>query len=170
MSTPEMYTEDALHDQPAGGDPYAQASHVHARSSLSEEPGNVLTLTERNRRRLEERWGKPIEEPADDVPSEPSEGLGLRGILRGLTVHLHVYRDPIPSIRAVRADYKTGLEDARQQSATAVILYRAFGWSGQAWGSTFRFLAIQGDRPGRFAGFLFVIVLLAGSLAWALFL
>jgi hypothetical protein len=129
-----------------------------------------LTLTERNRQRIADRWGTPIEEPADDAPVEDPNSLGWREILRGVTIHLHIVRDPIPSMRAVRADYKTGLADAKQQSASAVALYRMFGLPGQAWSATFRFLAVQGDRPGRFAGFLVVIVLLAGSLAWALLL
>jgi hypothetical protein len=116
---------------------------------------------------LQERWGQPIEEPSDDTPEHVGDGYGWRSIVRGLTVHLHVYRDPIPSVRAVRADYKKGLEDARQQSASAVIVYRIFGLPGQAWGATFRFLAIQGDRAGRFAGFLIIVVLIAGALAWA---
>jgi hypothetical protein len=171
VSVPESAVRRAVHDEAPGGESYAQASHVHARGSVSDGSDDALKLTERNFRRLAERWGQPIEEPADDTPlDDEGDGFTWRTFLRGVTIHLHVYRDPIPSMRAVRADYKTGLEDAKQQSASAVILYRAFGWPGQAWGTSLRFLAIQGDRPGRFAGFLFVIVLLAGSLAWALLL
>lgn len=171
MSVPESVVRRAVHDEAPGEESNAQASHVHARGSVSDGSSDALKLTERNLRRLAERWGQPIEEPDDDTPPDDADGLtwrgALRDVLRGVTVHLHVYRDPIPSMRAVRADYKTGLEDVRQQSASAVAVYRLFGLPGQAWATTLRFLAIQGDRPSRFAGLLFITVLLIGSLAWA---
>lgn len=167
MSEPGTYTERALHNQPAGEAAHAQASHVHARGSVPEPADDVLSLTERNRRRLERAWGKPIEEPAEDTPLEPVDGFDWRTILRGLTVHIHLVRDPLPSMRAVRADYKAGKEDAQQQSGTATFFFVVFGVVGQGLGLGFRFLATCCDRPGRFAGLLFITALLAGSLAWA---
>jgi hypothetical protein len=167
VSSPEHAPQRALHNQSAGGAPYAQASHVHARGSVPEPADDAMSLTERNRRRLEERWGKPIEEPADDAPLEPGDGFDWRTILRGLTIHVHLVRDPLPSMRAVRADYKAGKEDAQQQSGTATFFFVVFGIVGQGLGLGFRFLATCCDRPGRFAGLLFITALLAGSLAWA---
>lgn len=167
MSEAEMYTRSALHNQPGGEAPNAQASHVHARGSISEPADDVMTLTERNRLRLERAWGKPIEEPPSDAPAEPGDGLGWHTILHGLTTHLHLIRDPLPSMRAVRADYKIGLEDAQQQSGSAAGAFRVFGVTGQGLGLVFRFLATCCDRPGRFAGLLFITALLAGALAWA---
>lgn len=169
MATPDRALRSALHNQPVEGETQrAGVPHAHAKHSVSDASSDVLSLTERNRLRIAERWGKPIEEPADEPLPDDVDEAAWRVVLHGLTVHLHIYRDPIPSIRAVRADYKTGIEGAQQQSASAVAVYRLFGLAGQAWGSTFRFLAVQGDRPGRFAGFLFIVVLLAGSLAWAI--
>jgi hypothetical protein len=126
-----------------------------------------LTLTERNRRRIAERWGKPIEEPADEPLSDDVDENAWRVLLRGLTVHLHLIRDPLPSMRAVRTDYRSGLEDAQQQSASAAALYRAFGLPGQGLSLLLRFLIVCCDRPGRFAGLLFITALLTGSLWWA---
>lgn len=170
MTGSESAARPAMHDESAVEGSHVQAWRARTRDSVASADTDPLTLTERNQQRIAERWGKRIEEPADDTPDEDAETFGLRQLLRGLTVHLHVYRDPIPSMRAVRADYKTGLEDAKQQSASAVILYRAFGLPGQAWAMSLRFLAVQGDRPGRFAGFLTIVVLFTGSLAWALLL
>jgi hypothetical protein len=167
VSIPERAQEGALHNQPSGEAPNAQASHVHARGSVPDDSGDPLTLTERNRRRLEERWGKPIEEPADDTPIEPGDGFDWRTIVRGVSVHLHLVRDPLPSMRAVRADYKAGKEDAQQQSGSSTFFFVIFGVAGQGLGLLFRFLATCCDRPGRFAGLLFITALLAGALAWA---
>jgi hypothetical protein len=169
VATPDRALRSALHNQPAVGETQrAGVPHAHAEHSVSDSPSDALSLTERNRQRIAERWGKPIEEPAGEPLLDDVDENAWRVLLRGFTVHFHIYRDPIPSIRAVRADYKNGLEDVRQQSASAVAVYRLFGLPGQAWATTFRFLAVQGDRPGRFAGFLFIVVLLAGSLAWAI--
>jgi hypothetical protein len=170
VAEPESAVHRALHDEEAAGGAHAQAWRARTRDSVTRDDHDPLTLTERNRERIAKRWGVPVEEPADEPLSDDVDEAAWRTILRGLTIHLHIYRDPIPSIRAVRADYKTGLEDAKQHSASAVAVYRLFGLPGQAWATTFRFLAVQGDRPGRFAGFLFIVVLLAGSLAWAVLL
>ena len=167
MTEPEMYTNRAVHDESGGGGPYAQASHVHARGSVPDDAGDPLTLTERNRRRLEERWGKPIEEPTSEPTLGDVDGFDWRVILRGVSVHLHLVRDPLPSMRAVRADYKAGKEDAQQQSGTATFFFVVFGVAGQGLGLLFRFLATCCDRPGRFASLLFITALLAGALAWA---
>jgi hypothetical protein len=126
-----------------------------------------LTLTERNRQRLERAWGKPIEEPTDEPSLGHVDGSDWRVILRGVSVHLHLVRDPLPSMRAVRADYKAGKEDAQQQSGSATFFFVVFGVVGQGFGLGFRFLATCCDRPGRFAGLLFITALLAGALAWA---
>ena len=169
MAEPESALHRALHDEVPAGGAHVQAWRARTRDSVTRDDHDPLTLTERNRQRIAERWGQPIEEPGDE-PLDDVDDATWRVLLRGFTVHFHLYRDPIPSIRAVRADYKTGLEDAKQQSASSVVVYRLFGLPGQAWATTFRFLAVQGDRPGRFAGFLFIVVLLAGSLAWAFLL
>lgn len=167
MSSPERAPQGALHDQPGGEAANAQASHVHARGSVAEPTDDAMSLTERNRLRLERAWGKPIEEPADDAPLETADGFDWHTVLRGLTIHIHLVRDPLPSMRAVRADYKAGKEDAQQQSGTATFFFVVFGVVGQGLGLGFRFLATCCDRPGRFASLLFISALLAGSLAWA---
>lgn len=167
MSVPESAVRRAVHDGAPGGDSNAQASHVHARGSVSDDANDALRLTERNLRRLQDRWGTRIDEPTSEpAPADVDEDT-WRAILHGLTVHLHLWRDPLPSMRAVRADYLTGLEDAQQQSATAAALYRLFGWPGQALSLVLRFLAVCCDRPGRFAGLLFITALLTAALAWA---
>lgn len=168
MAIPDRAPQSALHNQTSVGETQrAGVPHARAEQSVPDHNDDALKLTERNLRRLQERWGKPIEEPAaEPAPSDIGEDT-WQTILRGLTVHLHLIRDPLPSMRAVRADYKTGLEDAQQQSATAAALYRLFGIPGQALSFVLRFLAVCCDRPGRFAGLLFVTALLAAALAWA---
>jgi hypothetical protein len=167
VAEPEGALEGALHDENPDGGAHVQAWRARTRDSVAPDDSDPLTLTERNRARLEARWGKPIEEPADDPLPGDLDELDWRVVLRGLTVHLHLVRDPLPSMRAVRADYKTGLEEAQQQSASAVAVFRLFGLPGQGLGLVFRFLATCCDRPGRFAGLLFITALLTGSLAWA---
>lgn len=168
MTVPERAPQSTVHNQgPVGETQRADVTRAHARDSVTDDPNDALSLTERNLQRLQERWGQPITEPADDVPDDVGDGYNWRAIVRGLTVHLHLIRDPLPSMRAVRADYKTGLEDAQQQSGTAAGAFRVFGLTGQGLGLLFRFLATSCDRPGRFAGLLFITVLLAAALAWA---
>lgn len=168
MATPDHAPQDAVHNQSAVGETQrAGVPHAHARDSVTQPDHDALSLTERNRERIAKRWGVPIEEPADEAVPVDIDEATWRVILRGLTMHLHIVRDPIPSIRAVRADYREGLAETQQQSASAVVIYRLFGIPGQAWAATLRFLAVQGDRPGRFAGFLFITLLLAGALWWA---
>lgn len=168
MATPEHAHQSAVHNQPGVGETQrAGVPHAHARQSVPDDANDALKLTERNLRRLRERWGQPIEEPDSEPAPVDVEEDTWRAILRGLTVHLHLIRDPLPSMRAVRADYKAGLEDAQQQSATAAALYRLFGLPGQALSLVLRFLAVCCDRPGRFAGLLFITALLAAALAWA---
>jgi hypothetical protein len=168
VATPDRAPRSALHNQtPEGETQRADVTRAHARDSVADGSHDATKLTERNLRRLQERWGQPIEEPADEPLPGDLDEFDWRVILRGLTVHLHLVRDPLPSMRAVRADYKTGLEEAQQQSATAAASFRVFGNVGQWFGFLFRFLATCCDRPGRFAGLLFISALLAGSLAWA---
>jgi hypothetical protein len=168
VAIPEVHTQRALHNQPVEGETQrAGVPHAHAKGSVPDASSDALKLTERNRQRIAERWGKPIEEPADEPVFDDVDEAAWRVLLRGFTIHLHLIRDPLPSMRAVRADYRTGLEDAQQQSATASALYRAFGLPGQALSLVLRFLVVCCDRPGRFAGLLFITALLTGSLWWA---
>lgn len=168
MSEPETYTERALHDDPPGGETLGAAATRVTSTSVPGDDEDSLSLTERNRRRLRERWGKPIDEPPHDPDAATDgDGFGWREIRRGFGVHLHLYRDPLPSMRAVRADYKDALEEARQQSATAVCLLRAFSLPGQGFGFLFRFLAVNCDRGARSAGLLFITLLLTAALWWA---
>lgn len=167
MAEPQSAGHHALHDENPNGGAHVQAWRARTRDSVARDDHDPLSLTERNRERIAKRWGQPIEEPTSGPSPADVDEDTWRAILRGLTVHLHLIRDPLPSMRAVRADYLTGLEDAQQQSATAAVLYRLFGLPGQALSLLFRFLAVTCDRPGRFAGFLFITALLAAALAWA---
>lgn len=168
MATPDRALPSALHNEPAAGETQrAGVPHAHAEHSVPDASSDVLSLTERNRERIAKRWGVPIEEPDDEPLLDDVDEAAWRVFLRGLTVHLHLIRDPLPSMRAVRADYKVGLDDAQQQSATAAALYRLFGLPGQGLSLLLRFLAVCCDRPGRFAGLLFIISLLTGSAWWA---
>jgi hypothetical protein len=168
VAIPEGALDHALHDEEPDGGVHAQAGPARTRDSVPEVEGDPLSLTERNKQRLLERWGQPITEPVDEpVLSPGDDGFGWRDVLHGVTVHIHLVRDPLPSMRAVLADYRVGLEDAQQQSATAAGAYRVFGRTGHAFGLPLRFLANCCDRPGRFAGLLFIAFLLAVSLWWA---
>jgi len=167
VAEPDRAPHGALHDEDPDGGAHVQAWRARTRDSVAPDGTDTLTLTERNRQRLEARWGKPIEEPAEGAVAEPGDGLDWHTVVRSLGTHLHLYRDPIPSMRAVRADYKTGKEDAQQQSGTATFFFVVFGVTGHGLGLVFRFLATCCDRPGRFAGLLFITALLIGSLAWA---
>lgn len=168
MATPERVLDHGIHDDTPEGDVHAQAGPARTRDSVPDAEGDSLSLTERNKQRLLERWGQRIEEPADEPVLNPGDdGFGWRDVLRGVTVHLHLIRDPLPSMRAVNADYRAGLEEAQQQSATAAGLFRTFGRTGHAVGLPLRFLVNCCDRPGRFAALLFITLMLAVSLWWA---
>ncbi|GAA4626787.1 hypothetical protein GCM10023196_036450 [Actinoallomurus vinaceus] len=173
MAIPEGADDHALHGASANDGLYAQASpapaRTRARGSVAKPARDATSLTERNLARLQERWGTPITEPVDDPTPEDEDDVpfGIREVLHGISVHLHLIRDPLPSMRAVNADYKVGLERAQQQSATAAGLYRAVGRAGHAAGFLFRFLAANCDRPGRFAALLVILALFTGSAWWA---
>lgn len=155
MATPEGVLGGGIHDGDPEEDAYVQAGPARTRDSVPDLEGDPLSFTERNKQRMLERWGRRIEEPLDEPVLHPGDdGFGWRDVLRGLTVHFHVFRDPTPSMRAVNADYKAGLEDAQQQSAAAAGLFRVFGRSGHAVGLPLRFLLTCCDRPGRFAALL----------------
>jgi hypothetical protein len=168
VSEPETYTERALHDDPPGGETLGAAATRVTSTSVPGDDEDPLSLTERNRRRLRERWGKPIDEPphGPDTATD-GDGFGWREIRRGFGVHLHLHQDPRPSMRAVRADYKHGLEDAQDQSATASVAYRLFGLTGQGFAYVFAFAYTCCIRPGRFAASLFITLLLTTALWWA---
>jgi len=171
VAIPEGALDHALHDEEPDEGAHVQARRAYTRDSVPEVEGDPLSLTERNKQRLLERWGQPIAEPLEEpVLSLGDDGFGWRDVLRGITVHLHVIRDPTPSMRAVNARYKEGLEEAQQQSATAAGAYRMFGRTGQAVGSAFRVGANCCDTPGRFAASLLILILLTASALWALFL
>jgi hypothetical protein len=157
---PESAPQSALHNPTGEKGPHAQAWRAHTRGSVPESPATVVDLTERSRERIMERLGKPIEEP----PPDPDQGEWKdprtgRELLADSTRYLHFVSDPVPSFRAVRADYLDGLGNAREDGPLSVAAYRVFGLSGQACGLLLRFLIVHTDRAGRFAGLLVVALI-----------
>jgi hypothetical protein len=115
-----------------------------------------LTLTQRSQELIAARWGKPIEEPPPDVPAEDGEGPHPIRLRDGLK-YLSLWREPLPSQRAVTADNAEGWEQAKQAGALVAGAYGMFWLVSRPVNYAATFVHAQSGRPMRFAGFLFVV-------------
>lgn len=125
-------------------------TRAHARPSLA----SVTSLTERGRRGVAERWGKPVEEPAADVEVGPEKTRFRDGFKA-----FRLWTDARPSQRSIAHDYKEGLERTRDEwGLLGVVLYRMFGWPqrGVCW--LLDVLRAPCERTGRFAGFVVILI------------
>lgn len=162
MSEPEVHPQSAVHEQPDVEASHAQAWRAHTRGTLPDELATVIDLTQRSRARIGERWGKPIEEPPDDTPTDDPDDAGPRW--RDLLAHVRVFRAS-PSLRAIAADLKEGGTRAYQTGGVpAAGLYWVFGVPGFAlcvFGEKCKFI---GARPGRHAAAWLIALLAWGAL------
>lgn len=142
-----------------GGAPRAGDARAPARPILA----SVTDLTDRSRRQVAERWGKPIEEPSADVEVGPEKTRFRDGFKA-----FHLWADARPSQRSIAHDYRQGLERTRDEwGLLGVVLYRLFGWPqrGACW--LLDVLRAPCERTGRFAGLVLILILFAIALAIA---
>jgi hypothetical protein len=135
---------------------HAQAWRARAGQSVPVDATDALTLTQRSQELIAARWGKPIEEPPPDVPAEDGEGPHPIRLRDGLK-YLSLWREPLPSQRAVTADNAEGWEQAKQAGLLTAAVYVVFWLPARAVNAGTAFLHAMSGRPGRFAGFLFVV-------------
>lgn len=154
MSTTEGAPEGAVHVQDGDSGPHAQVWRARAGDSLPDAPQDSLTLTQRSQELIAARWGKPIEEPPPDTPAGDDESR-RRG-LSDAVGHLHVWRDPLPSQRAVKADNADGWRRAQEAGLLAAGVYGVFWLMSRPVNIAAAFVHAQSGRPMRFAGLLFV--------------
>lgn len=152
--------QGALHGRsPIRGAPRAGDARAPARPILA----SVTNLTDRSRRQVAERWGKPIEEPAADVEVGPEKTRFRDGFKA-----FHLWSDARSSQRSIAHDYRQGLERTRDEwGLLGVVLYRMFGWPARGACWLLDVLRTSCERPGRFAGLLAVLAVFVIALAIA---
>lgn len=164
MTEPEVHSQSTVHEQDtdSGGD--AQAWRARTRGSVPSPGATIIDLTQRHRARVAERWGKPIEEPPPDVPTDPDAAPQFADVLN----QLHLYRGPSPSPRAILHDLRQGGARAYEEGGLAVaVAYWAAGAPGYVLVWVCEIGKITCARPGRIYAALFVASLLWVALALA---
>jgi hypothetical protein len=136
-----------------------------AGDSLTEPGATIIDLTKRSQARIAERWGKPIVEPAPDPSYDPE--LPPARLADALN-QLHLYRDPSPSLKAIRLDLAEGGAHAYEDSGWVLAaFYWAAGVPGYAICWVAEIIKTTASRPGRIYATLAVALLLWGALAIA---
>lgn len=157
MTGNEGALNHAVHGVPGIGEgPRAGSACARARDSVAP----VVDITRRSRRSIGARYGQPVAEPSPDAVVG-AEKTRLRDGLKSV----RLWRDPLPSQRAVAQDYREGLDQARQEYGwLGAALYRLFGLParGVCW-----FAAVlhrASERTGRFAALVVILIVLAIAL------
>jgi hypothetical protein len=164
VAEPNVHPRSAVHEHDADPEPYVRASRGRAGDSLTEPGATIIDLTKRSQARIAERWGKPIVEPEPDASYDP-ENPPAR--LVDAANHLHFYRDPSPSMKAVLADMAEGAEKLGEVAPWLLVFY----WPLAAVGAVIVFGGKHaqeiGARPGRLGAAGVIALLLLGALAIA---
>lgn len=154
MSTAEGAPQGAMHVQDDEDGAHAQVWRARTRDSVHDGDSDPLTLTERSQELIAARWGKPITEPPPGAPLEDGERRPVR-LQDGLN-HLHAYRDPLPSQRAVAADNAEGWKRVQEAGLIAAGVWGLAWLTARPVNIAATWLHLVSERPMRWAGFLFV--------------
>lgn len=162
MSEPESARQSTVHEQEREKAPHARTWRARTQGSVPDGYATVVDLTERNRERIGERWGKRIEEPPPDASFDPeNEPSRAKDVLN----QMHFWRDPSPSLRAVWHDMRDGGARAKEDGGLALAGgYWLLGIPGFGLVVAAETLKTVGARPGRLFGFLVIAVLACGAL------
>lgn len=163
MSEPQSAPQSAVHSLPGPEERHAQTRHARTRDSVTDGTAKVVDLTERSRARFSRRWGKPIEEPP--ASKKPSAAAPVSIKAQDALNHLHVWRDPTPSLRAVWADLKDGSSHAFADGGIFLAVpYWALGLIAFPIVVAAKHIEIVFARPGRTAGLIVLALLIGGAL------
>lgn len=164
MADSDGALEDAVHVDDTGPGPYVQAWRGRAGDSLTEPGATIIDITKRHQERIAGRWGKPITEPAPNTSFDPdSPPAQLADALN----HLHFWRDPTASLRAVWADMREGASEVAEDGPWLLVLYWPLASVGGVLVVGGKLIETIGARPGRLGAAFVIALLVWGALVIA---